>query len=75
MDRAEYELGKRVFAGEFTPTADEENATQHAKLADLQSKLPSSVRSRVDLPELSGKLSGAQMSALRYFLEKRYKVR
>ena len=76
VDRASYETGKKIFAGEFTPT-DEARASEAEKqvLEDLQSQLPRTVQTRVDLPELNGKLSDEQMEALQYFLEKRYKVR
>ena len=76
VDRSQYELGKKVFLGEFLGSAGgAPDATAQAEaLRELQSKLPASVRGRVDLSSLGGSLSTEEMDALRYFLKRRYKV-
>ena len=73
IDRASYELGKKVFAGEFVAEAGDREA-QTALLVALQDKLPSRARTRADLPTYAGRLNSEQIEALQYFLKKRYKV-
>jgi len=73
IDRASYELGKKVFAGEFVAEEGDREA-QTTLLAALQEKLPSRARTRADLPTYAGRLNSQQIEALQYFLKKRYKV-
>lgn len=74
IDRASYELGKKIFAGEFVENEASNREPQIALLEELQDKLPSRARARADLPAYAGKLNPDQLEALRYFLKKRYKV-
>ena len=75
IDRSSYELGKQVYAGTFVPTANAAHeAEQREVLTDLQERLPVRARGSVDLPSYAGRLSADQVSALRYFLSKRFKV-
>ena len=74
IDRAAYELGKHVFAGEFTPGAVDV-AAHEVVLLELQQKLPTRARVKNDITAFVGKLSDAQLDALQYFLLKRYKVK
>lgn len=75
IDRASYELGKNVFAGNFVKS---ENAaarqSQAAILEELQGRLPLRARPGVELTAYAGQLDDEQLAALRYFLKKRYKV-
>lgn len=77
-----YELGKAIFAGKLelksaAPGAERGQAerVQAERLRELQTRLPSSKRSSVDLPAFAGKLTPDQMAALEYFLEIRYKLK
>ena len=75
IDRSSYELGKKIYAGQFerseNPSAAE---AQERDLASLQERLPIRARTGVDLPSLAGQLDDTQFAALRYFLMKRFKV-
>lgn len=75
IDRSAYELGKKIYAGQFTPGADAPPAdAQRARLEALQERLPMRARTDVDLPSYAGKLDDEQLAALEYFLKKRFKV-
>ena len=74
MDRAAYELGKHIFAGDFMPS-DVDVAAHSAVLQELQLKLPRKARIKNDITGYTGKLSNHQLKALQYFLLKRYKVK
>jgi len=74
VDRATYELGKHVFAGEIE-TSHEAGPAQVGQLEELKEKLPARARAREGFTELAGRLSDEQVEALRYYLQKRYKVR
>lgn len=76
IDRAGYELGKQVFAGEFVASEQPgERSSQDEILGALQERLPHRVRARVDLTQYAGRLSDEQLKALRYYLARRYKVK
>lgn len=75
VDRASYELGKKVYAGQFARSANAAaTAAQRAALTELQERLPIRARNDVDLPSYAGQLDDAQYEALLYFLKKRFKV-
>jgi len=75
VDRSSYELGKKVYAGEFERSANAAAAeAQRAALTSLQERLPIRARTDVDLPSYAGQLDDAQYDALLYFLKKRFKV-
>jgi hypothetical protein len=75
IDRASYELGKKVFAGQF-PRSDQagDAAVQLELLENLQNRLPLKARAGVSLVNYAGQLDDEQVEALQYFLKKRYKV-
>jgi hypothetical protein len=73
IDRASYELGKHVFSGKVEASANA-GAEQQAELKALRERLPSKARSKERFSEQAGQLSEEQVAALRYFLQKRYKV-
>ncbi|MHC4608659.1 MAG: hypothetical protein ACYTAF_17275 [Planctomycetota bacterium] len=76
-DYAKYELGKSISAGEVELGARSSGAAgvQLELLSELQSELPRSARSRLDLPALAGRLSGEQLDAVQYYLQIRYRIR
>jgi len=75
VDRSSYELGKKIYAGQFTRTANPGAAeSQRSALASLQERLPLRARTSVDLTAHAGQLDDEQYAALLYFLKKRFKV-
>jgi hypothetical protein len=75
IDRPSYELGKKVFAGQFTRTdRAAESVSQAELLESLQRQLPLKARTHVELASYAGQLDDEQLAALQYFLKKRYKV-
>jgi hypothetical protein len=75
VDRGAYELGKKVFAGEFTKAATPGDAASQATLlTSLHENLPAKARSKSKIASYSGQLSDEQVVALQYFLKKRYKI-
>jgi hypothetical protein len=77
IDADKYNLGKQIYAGQadLGPAAAAKVAEQSARLKELQGKLPKAAQKSANLPDLAGKLSPAQMSALEYYLQVRYKVK
>ena len=77
IDADKYNLGKQVFSGQAVlgQATPDKAAQQTPRLKELQNKLPKAAQKNADLPGLAGKLSPAQMSALEYYLEVRYKVK
>jgi hypothetical protein len=75
-DSQRYELGKAVFHGKavLQDQAGTDKVAQSTRLAELQEKLPPRLRKTVDLPNLSGRLSAEQFSALQHFLKVRHKI-
>ncbi len=74
IDEGKYLLGKQVFTGrarlpEAAPDAVGEQAAALKKIAD---GLPPDAKPSADLPSLAGKLTGAQLEALRYYVKIRY---
>jgi len=71
-----YELGKAIFFGRapLKEPANVDRAAQRNLLTGLQDRLPTRVKRTVDLPNLSGKLSDEQLSALQHFLRVRHKI-
>lgn len=75
IDRSSYELGKKIFAGQFERRENPANADQQrATLESLQERLPMRARTGADLPGYAGKLDDEQYAALLYYLKKRFKV-
>ena len=75
-DSQRYELGKAIFFGK-APLKDQANAdkgAQRSVLVGLQERLPPRVKKTIDLPTLSGRLSGEQLIALQHFLRVRHKI-
>ena len=77
IDADKYNLGKQIFSGhaELGQATADKTAQQAPRLKELQNKLPKAAQKNADLPGLAGKLSPAQMSALEYYVEVRYKVK
>ena len=75
VDLVAYELGKKIFLGEFVATAGTSDAdTQEAVLSELMARLAGEARGRARFMQQAGQLDEEQVEALRYFLEKRYKL-
>ena len=75
IDRSSYELGKKVYAGQFERSDNAAAAdAQREALGSLQERLPRRARAEVDLPSYAGQLDDEQYDALLYFLKKRFKV-
>jgi hypothetical protein len=72
-DMERYELGKALVAGRV-PASGSQSPEDLRLLEGLQHRLPPSAKKNIDLTKLQG-LSPAQWSALRYFLELRYKIK
>jgi hypothetical protein len=77
IDADKYNLGKHIFSGqaELGQATADKTVQQSPRLKELQNKLPKAAQKNADLPGLAGKLSPAQLSALEYYLEVRYKVK
>jgi hypothetical protein len=77
IDSDKYNLGKQIYSGKATLGAANADvaAQQSPRLKELQDKLPRSAQRTANLPDLAGKLSTAQMQALEYYLEVRYKIK
>lgn len=76
VDRGAYELGKKVFAGEFAKSSAHGDAVvQTELLTNLHENLPRRAHARSKIVSYAGQLSEEQIEALRYFLKKRYKVK
>jgi hypothetical protein len=76
VDRNAYELGKKIFAGEFTPGSQQSEAAEQKRLLEeLRGRLPAAARARSNFTELGGRLDDEQVAALQYYLKKRYKIR
>jgi hypothetical protein len=76
VDRGLYEMGKKVFAGEFVvASAPGSAASQSELLSGLHERLPHKARAKSEIASYAGQLSAEQVKALQYFLKKRYKIR
>ena len=77
VDSNKYNLGKQVFTGKapLGTASSDVAAQQEPRLKELQGKLPKAAQKNTNLPDLAGKLTPGQMSALEYYLEVRYKVK
>jgi len=74
-DAAKYHRGKQLFTGEAQPTGPGGPPDdQQRDLAALATRLPRDAGG-VDLPPLAGRLSDAELDAIRYYLQIRFKVR
>lgn len=75
VDRGLYELGKKVFAGEFVrSSAPGGIVSQGDLLSDLHERLPHKARSKSQIASYAGQLTAEQVDALLYFVKKRYRV-
>lgn len=68
MDSAVYALGQKTFEGKMMSPGAGKASTQKAKLAAIQSKAPAGT----DLTSLAGKITDEQLSALEYYVCKRF---
>ena len=76
VDRGLYELGKKIFAGEFEPVSSPSiAASQGDLLSELHERLPHKTRAKSQIVGYAGQLTAAQIDALRYFMKKRYRIR
>jgi hypothetical protein len=77
VDSNKYNLGKQVYSGKapLGTSSSDLAAQQGPRLKELQDKLPKAAQKNTNLPDLAGKLTPGQMSALQYYLEVRYKVK
>ncbi|XDD45627.1 hypothetical protein AB3N60_13040 [Leptospira sp. WS39.C2] len=77
QDREKYHLGKAIFNQEISLDSKTiSNASdQEERLEYLQGSLPNTEKRRVNLPELSGKLSEEQLQALEYFVQVRFNIK
>lgn len=76
VDRGLYELGKKVFTGEFVrASVPGTAASQGDLLRDLYERLPHKARAKSQLASYAGQLTAEQIDALLYFMKKRYRIR
>src|SRR2546422_1183692 len=75
VDANRYHRGKQIFVGkaDLGIPSNDLAVQQTPRLKELQDKLPKAASKTVRLPDLAGKLSPAQMKALEYYLEVRYR--
>ncbi|MGV3665802.1 MAG: hypothetical protein ACO1NV_06700 [Leptospira bouyouniensis] len=77
QDREKYHFGKAVFNQEITlekqPNININD--QDERLEYLQGSLPNTEKRRVNLPDLSGKLTEEQLQALEYFIQVRFNIK
>jgi hypothetical protein len=76
-DRDKFHLGKAVFNQEIELSAVDKSkeTSQIERLDYLQGSLPNTEKRRVHLPDLAGKLTDDQLSALEYFISIRFNVK
>lgn len=76
LDSTTYDLGKRIFTGKAALGAAEGSRaeSQRATLAELEQRLPSSARRKAKLADLAGRLSDAELKALEYYVDSRFKT-
>lgn len=77
QDREKYHLGKAIFNQELSlekQTSVNLN-DQDERLEYLQGILPNTEKRRVNLPDLSGKLTEEQLKALEYFVQIRFNIK
>ena len=74
LEEGKYALGQKIFSGkQKLPEADAKLAEkQEPKLKKLQEMLPKEAQEKAKLASLAGKLNDEQLTALQYFVEKRY---
>ncbi|TGM32278.1 hypothetical protein [Leptospira biflexa] len=77
QDREKYHLGKAIFNQEIV--LEKQSNTnindQDERLEYLQGSLPNTEKRRVNLPDLSGKLTEEQLQALEYFIQVRFNIK
>lgn len=78
IDAPVYNLGKTIFTDRMALPADappgNDPAANLARLTAVQAQLPERVRTEVDLPALSTRLDTAQVDALLYYLQIRFRI-
>jgi len=77
LDEKLYAEGRNLFTRRTKPSGQVIPGlirSQEARLKFLQSKLPRSIRERVNLAQFARQLSPSEMAALEYYLVSRYKV-
>ncbi|MEM1157822.1 MAG: hypothetical protein AAGH72_06170 [Verrucomicrobiota bacterium] len=77
LDEKLYAEGRNLFTGRTKPSGQAIPGlirSQEARLRFLRSKLPRSIRERVDLSRFAKQLSPSEMAAMEYYLVSRYKV-
>ena len=76
-DREKFHLGKAIYNQEIELKEIDKTkeANQSDRLEYLQGVLPNSEKRRVYLPELAGKLTEDQITALEYFITIRFNVK
>src|SRR5262245_653421 len=72
-----YDQGAAVFESRFEKeaVAGLTARTQERRLKELQGKLPTAARDKVNLPRLAGKISDDQLAALEFYLAVKYRLR
>lgn len=77
QDREKYHLGKAIFNQEISleKQTNSNLNDQEERLEYLQGSLPNTEKRRVNLPELSGKLTEEQLQALEYFIQVRFNIK
>ncbi|MCW7463465.1 hypothetical protein [Leptospira limi] len=77
QDREKYHLGKAIFNQELTleKQSNINSNEQDERLEYLQGSLPNTEKRRVNLPDLSGKLTEEQLQALEYFVQVRFNIK
>jgi hypothetical protein len=74
MQDAQYALGQQVYEGSAPMAANAGSMSdQKAKLAKIAGMVPDAGKGKA-LQALAGKLSSEQLSALEYFVSKRFKM-
>ncbi|MEM6821486.1 MAG: hypothetical protein AAF558_06055 [Verrucomicrobiota bacterium] len=77
IDKELYAQGRSLFSQKIKPKGPASPAlirSQESRLRNIQSKLPKSIASRVNLPSMSSSLSPTEMAALEYYVVTRYKI-
>lgn len=77
QDREKFHLGKSIYNQEIELNAIDKSKeiAQAERLDYLQGSLPNTEKRRVNLPDLAGKLTDAQIDALEYFISIRFNVK